>query len=101
MRKEYKVINKELSPKQWAYLVCAIQRSEKYDINDVSHIFVRDTGIEIGYIGEDTFELVEPNNPELKGHHKNIILIYNSALREFYKNKMQRKGKGIANLVLA
>ena len=101
MGREYKLINKELSPFQWAYIVCAVQHSENYDINDVSHIFVRDTEIEVGYIGDDTFELVEPDNPKLKEHHKNIISIYNSALREFYRDKRQKKGKGIANLVLA
>ena len=93
MGKEYKLINRELSPKQWAYIVCAIQRSENYDINDCSYIIIRETDIEVGYIGDDSFELVEPDNQALTEHHKNIISIYNSALKEFYKDEGVRTGK--------
>ena len=89
--KDYGIVNGGLLPWQWTYIVCAIQRFEGYEINDLSHIVIMGTDIEVGYISQDTFELVEPNNPAFTEHHNNIKLIYDSALRGFYKDKRQRK----------
>ena|SRR3989344_9191088 len=100
MQLNYKLVNKELSPEQSAYVICAIKSSENYEINDLSHIIVKEKGTEVGYVGDNTFELIESNNPTLEEHHKNIKSIYDSALKEFYMDeRLRKKENGLVNLV--
>ena len=91
----------ELTPQKLAWVTREISESRTYELDDDSHIVVTGTNTRVGYIGDDTFELVNPEDPTLIQHHKNIISIYNTAIRGFFRDKGRRKGRNIDNLVSA
>ena len=55
---------RNLNPYQLMRIASKIQKSEKFDIEELSHIVLRDTGTIVGYIGTETAELCCPSEEE-------------------------------------
>jgi len=80
MTHTYKPIYTNRSQIEMAKMICKIQNSSQYEINDLSHIIVKNSNKEIGYFGDDTFEIVNFGNKKLEKHHKNLVLLCHVAL---------------------
>ena len=80
MTHTYKPIYTNRSQIEMAKMICKIQNSSQYEINDLNHIIVKNSSKKIGYFGDDTFEIVDSDNKKLKKHHKNISMLCYVAL---------------------
>ena len=80
MTHTYKPIYTNRSQIEMAKMIYKIQDSLQYEIDDLSHIIIKDSSKKIGYFGDDTFEIVDSDNKKLKKHHKNISMLCYVAL---------------------
>ncbi len=84
---EYKVIADNLDIDVMYEIINTIENSEEFEIADesvtglLSHIVVKNTDTIVGYIGDDSYKLVNNNNLNLYKEHNNLLKIYKHALR--------------------
>jgi len=75
---EYGTVREGLSPWQMVKLTYKIQCSDRYNIGDFSHIHLTDTNICVGYLGDDSAQLVDPERRDIKPLHRQLRRIFNS-----------------------
>jgi len=74
---EYKIFKKNLTLGDMAIVTCMINDSENFELDELSHIILNGTNTRVGYIGDDTLELVNPNNKLFKEYHNKLKEIFN------------------------
>ena len=77
---EYKTVKENVLPFDMANVACMIKDSKCFEIDELSHIILKGTNTRIGYIGDDTLELVNPNEKLFKGYHSKLGEIFNYEL---------------------
>ena len=55
-----------------------------FELEEFSHIVLKGKNIRIGYIGDDTLELVNPNKKEFIKYHDKLKEIFNYTLTNHY-----------------
>ena len=77
---EYKIVKENVLPFDMANVTCMINDSKIFEIDELSHIVLKVTNTRVGYIGDDTLELVNPNNNSFKEYHYRLKEIFNYEL---------------------
>jgi len=77
---KYHTVQENLRPEEIARLICKIQGSKDYDLGELGHIFIADSKVVVGYIGDDRVDLVEPRNRESHQHHNSLIELIGDSL---------------------
>ncbi|MBS3095758.1 hypothetical protein J4231_03700 [Candidatus Woesearchaeota archaeon] len=80
MDHEYQTVYQPLGSYAMALIIRKIQTSSLYRLDDLSHIVIKVTNKRIGYLGDESFELVDPKDESLKEHHMDLIAICDSIL---------------------
>jgi len=74
---DYQLVRRNLLPEEVAQVINSIQSScGIYELDDLSHIVEVATGNKVGYIGNDTLELVDTHDPSLTADHSLLWKIY-------------------------
>ncbi len=76
----YHTILENLIPQESARFVCEIQESEKYVLGHLGHVLIENTGIVVGYIGDNRVDLVDSYDEALHPHHNLLIDILSKCL---------------------
>lgn len=77
----YELVRNFLTPHQAISIASKVQKSEKFDIGEFSHIVLGDTDTIVGYIGNESAELCCPNKEETELYripHHHLRKIFNS-----------------------
>lgn len=74
---EYQVFQKDVMPGDIASVVCEINNSKDFELDELSHIVLKGTNTRVGYIGDDTFEIINPHKKEFVGYHAELKNIFN------------------------
>ncbi len=74
---EYQVFQNDVMPGDIASVIYDINNSKDFKMGELSHIVLKSTNTRIGYIGDDTLELVDPNKKEFVGYHTELKNIFN------------------------
>ena len=77
---EYKTVKENVIMGDMAKVICEINDSKDFEIDELSHIILKGTNTRVGYLGDDTFELVNPNEKLFKGYHSKLGEIFNYEL---------------------
>lgn len=77
---EYQIFRKNLTSGEMAIVSCEIDNSEEFEFGEFSHIVLNGTNIKVGYIGNETFELINPNKKEFRKYHNKLKEIFNYTL---------------------
>lgn len=75
---EYETVRECLSPPQMLKLIYKIQTSGRFALGELSHIYARGTNICVGYLGDESAELVDSNRAETKALRKKLKSYFNS-----------------------
>jgi len=84
---DYEQIGNILDSGQMARVIYMIQKSKKIRIADelpdgrLSHIVIEGTTTPIGYVGDDTLEIVNPKDKSLRKYHNILSEIYEKVAR--------------------
>lgn len=80
----YKVVRKNLSPKQCAGIFLLKMESDDFKINERSHVIIKCIGREIGYIGDDHADLLYDEHPRKfnapRKYYRGLRGLFNSVL---------------------
>lgn len=76
----YKTLYKNLTPCEIALATCKIQESEKFELDDLSHIVLKETNKRVGYIGDETLELCNSSNSFSKKSHQELRGIFDYSI---------------------
>ena len=79
----YQTIYQGLPPWEMAAIIYKIQNSLQYELDDLSHVVLRGSDTRVGYLGDDSLELVNPADERLKKHHKSLVSLCDSAIADF------------------
>ena len=74
---EYKIFRKNIACEDILTIVCEINDSKDFELDELSHIILKGTNTKVGYIGNDTLELVNPDKKELIEYHTKLKNIFN------------------------
>ena len=77
---EYKIVKENVLPFYMANVTCMINDSKIFEIDELSHIVLKRTNIRMGYIRDNTLELVNHNNNSIKEYHSKLKNIFNYEL---------------------
>ena len=77
---EYKIVKENVLPFYISNVTCMINDSKDFELGELSHIVLKGTNIHVGYIGDDTLELVNYNNKLFKTYHNRLKEIFNYEL---------------------
>ena len=77
---EYSVVRQGLTSWQMTKLIALLQGSERYRVDDLSHISAKGNGtyLCVGYLGDDTAELVDPQRRDIRPLHRQMRRIFRS-----------------------
>lgn len=81
---EYKILRNNLNVGETAIVLSEITDSKDFDLNELSHIVLKGTKTLVGYIGDDSLELVNPNKKEFIKYHNKLKEIFNHTLMNHY-----------------
>ena len=81
---EYKIFQNNLGVGEIAIVLSEITNSKDFDLDELSHIVLKGTKTPVGYIGDDTLELVNPNKKEFIEYHNKLKEIFNYPLTNHY-----------------
>ncbi|MBI5803103.1 hypothetical protein HY448_00230 [Candidatus Pacearchaeota archaeon] len=100
MTTEYKSLgNGRLTATQMAWVFSEFQGSG-YELED-SQIVVSETGRRIGYVSDESFNLIS-NDPEISNQIKDFEeRVYRPAMRDFRAQRTSRLRKGLPDLMFA
>ncbi len=73
---EYNIFEENVTPRKMAIVSCEISNSKDFEIDELSHIVLKGTNTRIGYLGDDTFEIVNPNKKEFIEYHDKLKRIF-------------------------
>ena len=76
----YLALQEHLTPKEIARFISEIQESERYILEDLGRILLRDTQVVVGYIGDDKVDLVDTHDTSLFPNHNSLIDILSKCL---------------------
>ena len=75
---QYETVRTCLDPYQMAKLVCKIQGSKVFELGELSHINLRGTDTCVGYLGDESAELVDSSRRlELRPLRKKLRRYFN------------------------
>ena len=80
MEHTYQAVYEGLDSYTMACIIHEIQVSRDFEYGEWSHIQLKEEGIVIGYIGDDSVELVDVENSESSKHHSSFLEICNRGL---------------------
>ena len=72
----YKIIRYNLSTNDILEAYSKINKSDIFEIGELSHIVIKETDTPIGYIGDETLELYDIDNKELLDYHNQLKKIF-------------------------
>ena len=81
---EYKTVKENVMMGEMAKVICEINDSKDFEIDELSHIILKGTNTRVGYLGDDTFALVNPNEKLFKGYHGKLEEIFNQEFVSHY-----------------
>ena len=67
---EYQTLREFLTSWEMSKLMTKIEQSERFCLGDFGHIYLKGTGICVGYLGDETAELVDPQKKETASQRK-------------------------------
>ncbi len=73
---KYKIFEDNVTPEKMAKILCKINDSKDFEIDELSHIILKGTNTRVGYLGDDTFEIVNPNKREFTEYHDKLKRIF-------------------------
>ena len=76
---KYEAVREYLTPWEMSKLITKIQRSGRFEIGDWSHIHLKGTDICVGYLGDETAEIVDPQRKETASQRKILKKYFRSA----------------------
>lgn len=74
---EYQIFRKNLTHGEIAVVSCEISNSKNFELDELSHIILKGTNTRVGYFGDDSLELVNPNKKEFTEYHDELKEIFN------------------------
>ncbi len=77
---EYQIFRKNLTMGEMAKISCEISNSKYFEIGEFSHIVIKETNTRVGYIGDDTLEIINPNKKKFNEYHNKLKEIFNYTL---------------------
>lgn len=77
---EYQIFRKNVTSGEMAIVSCEIGNSEHFELEEFSHIVLKGTNTQVGYLGDDSLELVNPNKKEFREYHNRLKEIFNYSL---------------------
>jgi len=60
----YQTVREYLTPWQMSKLITKIERSDRFRIGEFSHIHLKGTNVCVGYLGDESAEIVDPLRKE-------------------------------------
>lgn len=72
MNHEYEPVYHDLSPHEMKNITENIQFSKEFELDELCHIVLKGTTTRVGYLGDNSFELVDPRRRELREHHRKL-----------------------------
>ena len=82
MEHEYKDVYPLVSPEAMAAMIYAVHTSPQFELDDLSHVVLKGTETRVGYFGDESFELVDPQNKSLEAYHSDLKAICDSAIAD-------------------
>ena len=68
----YHVVREYLTSRQMARLIGRINDSQKFENSNLSHICIRGTDLCVGYLGDDSAELVDIHRKDMRSVRREL-----------------------------
>lgn len=75
---EYQLIRNVFYPEDVGKVISAVEDSDELEMGELCHVIIKGTNTKVGYIGNETLELVDPNKKDLKQYHNLLKKIFKS-----------------------
>ncbi len=77
---EYQIFRENLTNGEIAKTLYEINNSKNFKIDKLNHIVIKETNTRVGYIGDDTLEIINPNKKKFSEYHNKLKEIFNYTL---------------------
>jgi len=78
MAHNYQIVREWLMPWQIARIISRIDQSKQFEMGELSHVYIRGTETRVGYLGDETAELVDTNKRETKPYRRELRILFNA-----------------------
>lgn len=81
---KYKIFRENITLGETAIISFEINKSKEFELDGLSHIVLKGTDTRVGFFGDNSLEIVNPDKKELREYHNKLKEIFNYTLINHY-----------------